>query len=339
MSQESPAVILYDANSNPLAVRDGIAIPANTSGLLPLAKLASDGKSYYFEVVDDSGTKRLLVDAKTGGRGAAGSPPVGLPVLVGGWDGTNTRVLYTDGLGRLVAVNAGSASPRRGFANGFIVYATPGLVAVRSTTYTEQSANAQRSIASASANDAAAGTGARTVKITYYDVLMDGPFEETVTLNGTSYVNTVATNICFIEKIEVVTVGSGGTNAGILTLKAATAGGGATVWTVAAGEGQTFGCHHYVDKDMTCYITGMYGGIKGADPCGFYLKSLNPLVANRFNKQITDLIRIAGNGSFLRTYNTPIEVVGPARIVGWASVDTSTSRTYYCSFDYYEQAT
>lgn len=63
MAQESPAVILYDANSKPLAVKDGVAIPADTPGLLPLAKLASDGKSYYLEVEDYSGRKRLLTQA------------------------------------------------------------------------------------------------------------------------------------------------------------------------------------------------------------------------------------------------------------------------------------
>lgn len=60
---DSPAVLLYDDAGKALAVKNGVAIPADTPGLLPLGKLASDGKSYYLEVVDDGGTKRLAVHA------------------------------------------------------------------------------------------------------------------------------------------------------------------------------------------------------------------------------------------------------------------------------------
>lgn len=329
-------VQLYDGTTV-LAVKDATAIPANTPGLIPLGKLASDGKSYFVEVVDDGGTKRLLVAAKVGGWADKGSAPVGFPVLIGGWDGTSVRIAYTDTIGRFVTVSAGSAASRKGFCDGRIILASTAITPVRETTYTEQTTNAQRSIASASASDAAAGTGARTVKIVYYDQTMAGPYEETITLNGTSYVNTVATDICFICKMEVLTVGSGGTNAGIITLKAATAGGGATIWTIAVGSGQTFGAHHYVENGKNCYITGFHGGIKGADTTGFVLKKAQPTVANSFEKQISDQLRVMSSGAFFRSYDTPIVVAGPARITAYVVSDSTSSRTYYASFDYYEQ--
>lgn len=71
-------------------------------------------------------------------------------------------------------------------------------------------------ITSSSANDASAGTGARTVKIwglnsSYAEI------SETVTLNGTSAVNTANSYIA-VNHMQVMTVGSGGVNAGAIQL-------------------------------------------------------------------------------------------------------------------------
>lgn len=75
-------------------------------------------------------------------------------------------------------------------------------------------------VASGSANDAAAGTGARTVRLT--GVLASGlSSSETITLNGTSGVNSSASYI-HVTSLEVLTAGSGGVNAGIITATAAT---------------------------------------------------------------------------------------------------------------------
>lgn len=69
-------------------------------------------------------------------------------------------------------------------------------------------------ISSSSANDTAAGTGARTVRILGINGT-GGYVEETVTLNGQTEVNTVNTYDA-IERMTVLTVGSGGANAGII---------------------------------------------------------------------------------------------------------------------------
>ncbi len=77
-------------------------------------------------------------------------------------------------------------------------------------------------IASSDANDTAAGTGARTVRI--YG-LLDGTgaavADQDVTLNGTSYVDVHASNTYYRggARIKVLTAGSGGENAGTLTLR------------------------------------------------------------------------------------------------------------------------
>lgn len=101
--------------------------------------------------------------------------------------------------------------------SGYVTTTDSVRKSVLATTYNEPTSNAQRSISSSSADDSAAGIGARSVRITYYDQVMAGPFTEDVVLNGLSPVNTVASNLCFIERIEVLTVGSSGNNGGVLT--------------------------------------------------------------------------------------------------------------------------
>ena len=113
-----------------------------------------------------------------------------------------------------------------GVIGGYIGTSAVTLVACRATTYTEPASAAQRSVASSSASDSAAGTGTRTIRITYYDNSMNGPYYEDITMNGTTPVNTVATNIRFIECICSMTVGSNGGNVGTITLFNSTAGGG-----------------------------------------------------------------------------------------------------------------
>lgn len=259
-------------------------------------------------------------------------------MMVAGSDGTSILPLLTDNQGRLIT----SALTGFGalFSFGDIVTAAIGITPVRRTTYTEQTTNAQRSIVSANAADASAGTGARTVKITYLDQVGAGPFTETITMNGTTPVNTVSTTICFIEKIEVVTAGSSGSNTGILSLKAATAGGGATIWTIGATDNQTFGSHHYVPTGKTCNITGMsvsHNGTTVGSGAVFILRSKSLTLANAVESQVSDSVRLYGQASTsTRTYGSPIKVIGPSRIFSYVTPETTSSTVYRSSFDFFE---
>jgi hypothetical protein len=272
------------------------------------------------------------------GRAADSAAPVGNPVYVAGWDGTTLRAVKTDTQGRLVTAPAGASSASAGFAFGDIALsAVVSNTAVRRTIYTEQTTNAQRSLVSANANDTSAGTGARTVRITYYTATFTGPFTEVVTLNGTTPVNTVATDICYIEKLEVVTAGSGGTNAGIISLKAATAGGGATVWSIGAGDLQTYGALHYVATGKTCYITSLSVVINGGQGV-FFLRSKPLSVSNSVEAQVSDYVRMATQaGSITRTYGTAIPISGPARLTAYVNTEANTALTYRAAFDFYDQ--
>jgi len=140
---------------------------------------------------------------------------------------------------------------------GSVATAATTRVPVYDKTYNEPTSGAQRSIKSASANDAAAGSGARTVKITYYALaagVITGPFTETLTLNGVTAVPTVATNIALIERIDVLTAGSGGVAAGDISLYAAADGTGTVIAILASGGVRTYLGHHYVPTNGQCVV-------------------------------------------------------------------------------------
>lgn len=222
-------------------------------------------------------------------------------------------------------------------ALGKITTAATTQVAIRQTTFTEQSSNAQRSVSSASASDTSAGTGARTIKITYYDASFAGPFTVTLTMNGTANVNTGVTNICFVEKIEVVTVGSGGSNAGIISLFAATAGGGGTIATIAANDNRTFWAHHYIPSGKNCYITQMHGANSDGTNGTLYVLKAKSLNANSAELEFSGVIDGGGQvNQGVTTYQTPISVVGPARVVLYGTPDSAGSTTNRGYFSYYD---
>jgi hypothetical protein len=301
-----------------------------TSTPISVDRQALDVHNYGLGTGDSQQVEGLAADETTA---------LGNPVRIGGVEGSTIRDVLVDNTGRLIVAPAGTSATRRGFSYGRVTLASTTIAPVTETVYTEQTANAQRSLVSASANDTAAGTGARTVQITYYDAALTGPYTEIVTLNGTTPVNTVATNICFIEELRVLTVGSGGSNAGIVSLKAATAGGGATIWSIAAGSNQTFGARHYVSAGYTCHITGFVGGIKGADTAGFLIREKDPTLATDAERQISDQLRAPSSGMSVRNYGTPIVVPGPSRITVYAVPDSTSSRVYYSSFDWYSEPT
>ncbi len=120
-------------------------------------------------------------------------------------------------------------------------------------------------VSSDSANDAAAGTGARTVYITGINGT-GGEVDEIVTLNGTTPVSTTH-QYSEINRAIVLTAGSGGANAGALYVGSGvvTAGVPATVYGhIAVGENQSLMGHWTVPADHTGFI--IKGGISSGTP-------------------------------------------------------------------------
>lgn len=153
----------------------------------------------------------------------------------------------------------------RRFGNLTASSANEVLLAARG--YAEQGSQEQRSVVSTSAQDAPAGSGAKKVRITYLTSAYELKTEDVV-LNGTNAVNTVGTDIRFIERLQVV---QGAAAAGAVKLMSAAAGGGSEITGIGVGTFDAFLCHHYVpagksgwiycwrassDDEVKCKLTG-----------------------------------------------------------------------------------
>lgn len=214
--------------------------------------------------------------------------------------------------------------------------------AVFRTTYTEQTTNFTGSILSSSVNDTAAGTGAQQVTIEYVDQTGTTRNTTTYTLNGTTPVNLSATGMCFIESIIVTRVGSGGVNAGTITLKTGAAGAGTTVGTIAVGDNTTFWAHHYTLSGKTCKITGTLLGSTSTTVgagCIAFIKAQNLNTVGAPEVQVTDTLTLYGQSSMTpRVYTTAIPIAsGPARLRFYVTTISSTTQTYRTSFDFIDE--
>lgn len=245
-----------------------------------------------------------------------------------------------------IPVTSSSANATTGVSFGRVTYGNTSntLTAVRATAYTEQTTNFTGSVKSASANDTSAGTGARTITITYYDQTGAGPFTETVTLNGTTAVNLVNVNHCFIEKMAVVTVGSGATNAGTISLFTGAAGAGTLVGTIGVatlatgrGDNTTLWAHHYTPTGKTSSIFLINAGTTGNQNADFSVYTIPVLVANAAEIKISDsLVSGANSDSVSRLSSNPIKITGFARSTLYV-VSAGANQPYSGGFDYSDQ--
>lgn len=121
--------------------------------------------------------------------------------------------------------------------------------------YSYLSAASVLKISSSSANDASAGTGARTITISGLDANYD-EISESVTLNGQTAVNTTQAFLRVFRMI-VDTAGSGGQNAGVIYAGTGTVTSGVPAnkyGTIAVGDNQTLMCFWTVPRGYTAYL-------------------------------------------------------------------------------------
>lgn len=276
-----------------------------------------------------------------------GAGGTGADVNVAGWFGSTAPTVGQKAMANSIPVvipsdqtlNVSIAPPTAG--TNWVIWGDflPGgttPVALERTTYTEQYANFQGSIASNNAADTAAGAGARTVKITYFDATGVGPYTETVALNGVTPVNLVNLDHCYIEKLEVMTTGTRyGSNAGVITLYSGLAGAGTVVGTIAATNNLTFWAHHYVAVGKTAYVKDVTLGTQANRGGSFWVTRGNPLVTTDPEVQITPTFRTAQNTPLsIYPFTIPIAVAtGFVRLRMYVQADgVATPNSYFGSF-------
>lgn len=254
------------------------------------------------------------------------------PVLIGGVDNSNlAQVAHVDSSGNLqVVVQTVAAGTTTGeaFGQANVGASANTLTVLRATTYTEQTGSAIRSLKSTSAADlSGSGTGAWQVKITYYDSSLNGPFSETVNMNGTGSVNTV-NSMAYIEKMEVIIGGSAKSNQGTISIFQSTNGNGSAFGSIGVGnlvsagtvgDNRTLWAHHYVAAGKTMTLGTVTFGTDSNQTAVGLIKSLNPLISNAVEQQIVGTVTFeAGGIPTIKTPYTPVKVSGPARVTGYA---------------------
>ena len=110
-------------------------------------------------------------------------------------------------------------------------------------------------VSSSSANDTAAGTGARTVIISGLDSDYED-ISETVIMNGTTAVQTVNSYLRVFE-VYAETVGTAGVNAGNISVEDSTET--YTLLYIPTGQGESHSAHYTVPAGNTLYIEHIEG--------------------------------------------------------------------------------
>jgi hypothetical protein len=163
-------------------------------------------------------------------------------------------------------------------------------------------------ISSSDANDTSAGTGAQTVFIGG----VNGNFNvvsETVILNGQTAVNTTNSYL-YVNNFYVVTVGSGGVNAGNINAGTGTVTSGvpAVLYDIIAiGYNQRTTAHYCVPAGYTGYLTEAVitaGQASGSTSVTAFLKQHGP-----DNILRVEAISALNNGSISYDFAYPIQIL------------------------------
>ena len=209
---------------------------------------------------DISGVKHQRVKLEFGGDGVATEVDHGDPLPVVGL--ANIAALALDA--NVVADTAVGYNPDHDTASEETITSAGGSWLDVPLTSAETV-----DLVSADANDALAGTGARSVKVTG----LDGSYAaqtETVNLNGVTTVTTT-NSFLVVYRIEVTAVGSGATNAGIITAQSTTsskvfaaieAGRGRSAAAVWAVRASATGLIHHWESDLQAAGASKYANLR-----------------------------------------------------------------------------
>ncbi len=186
-------------------------------------------------------------------------------------------------------------------------------------------------VSSTSADDTSAGTGARTV----YIEGLNGSYNvvsETVILNGQTAVNTT-NSYMYVNQLYVVTVGSGGENAGVINVGTGvvTAGVPAVLYDlIAIGYNTRTTAHYCVPAGYTAYLvqgTITAGQASGSTSITAFLKQHSP----------DGILRVAAvstlnNGSVTYDFTYPI-AVAEKNCIGASAIGSAANNSVSAFFN------
>jgi hypothetical protein len=204
----------------------------------------------------------------------------------------------------------------RRLGNKTTTSASETLLSLRS--YIELTSERQCAVDSTSAQDDSGGTGAKKVRIIFQNSAYERKVEDVV-LNGTVNVNTVATDIRFIEDFFVI---EGAAAAGAIRLLDGTTGGASEFCGIGSGTEKAFLCHHYVPAGKEAWAIGWNGDVE--DEVAFKLKGQLREDGTNLVDHNLDLINLRDGGAIVPSrlsFDKPLNAVKlPEKSRVWVNV-------------------
>ena len=177
------------------------------------------------------------------------------------------------------------------------------------TTYVFPAAAQQMHVVSTSASDTSAGTGTRTVKIHYLDANYAEQVE-TVTLNGTTPVNTVATNILRVQKMHSFSTGSNGYPVGNIALK--NTAGTVTYSQMMANRNTAQQCIWTVPAGKTLYLSQWFSAAGAASSNHFTQVILRATAWDGYSVTGGGFVTVdpvsVQDGNVVQPFNIPVKI-------------------------------
>jgi hypothetical protein len=200
---------------------------------------------------------------------------------------------------------------------------------IGSSLYTFPAAASILKVSSSSANDAAAGTGARTIQIEGLNAAYE-PVVETVILNGQTEVNTTNSYLR-VNKMIVLTAGSGGTSVGNIYAGTGTVTAGVPAVVVNQTgilSNESESAFYTVPAGFTAYITRwtLSSGNGTANASTRFTLRVRPF-GGVFGFKA--LYHIPGNGIYecAAAFPLPIPEKADLDVLAAASADSATAST------------
>lgn len=178
------------------------------------------------------------------------------------------------------------------------------------TPFSVPASERQLQVVSDSASDSSNGTGAQQVTIDYFDSPDSGwtKRRETLTLNGTTAVKTVATNIYRIDRFWVNRTGTGRFPVGTVSLKSTD--GLNTYEKIDPGQNTSRSAVHFIEKGFNCQITDFNIGVSTNQGITFVLVGTEEDTDGNTVTMGKDQVDL-NSGGFHAAYNSPIVVSNP----------------------------
>lgn len=180
-------------------------------------------------------------------------------------------------------------------------------------------AGEQMEVVSDDVNDASAGTGVRTVEVHYLDA-SGNEQTETVTMNGTTGVALIATNVRFVQHIHTLTVGSNGAAVGLITIYKQ--GATTTIYNqIDIGGNMSLVPHRMVPLNKTLYFMGWNGTEAQAKRVSLRVRSTDEggtLLPGIFLFKDLTYLKQTASGQMEPTIKMP--ALSITKVTGWASV-------------------